>query len=67
METDATVVVFRANVPDEVKGRFKSSDKEVFIPLRDLDALTLDRLCEEFREDVFKKAGKSPPPGTRAA
>ena len=32
-------------------------------PLSDLDPLTLDRLCDEFRKEVFKKAGKVPPPG----
>lgn len=31
-------------------------------PLSDLDPLTLDRMCDDFREEVFRKAGKSPPP-----
>lgn len=31
------------------------------IPLKDLDAATLGRLCDEFRVDVFKKAGKPDP------
>lgn len=30
--------------------------------LSDLDPLTLDRLCRDFRDDVFKKAGKQQPP-----
>lgn len=31
-------------------------------PLSDLDPETLDDLCDQFRRDVFKKAGKTPPP-----
>jgi hypothetical protein len=31
-------------------------------PLSDLDAWTLDKLCREFRNEVFKKAGKQQPP-----
>ena len=30
--------------------------------LADLDPNTLDRLCDEFRDAVFKKAGKTQPP-----
>lgn len=30
--------------------------------LSDLSAYTLDALCDNFREAVFKKAGKEPPP-----
>ena len=62
METMAGVTVFRANVPDSIKGRFEQGDDEVFIPLKALSAEALERLCDEFREDVFKKAGKTPPP-----
>jgi len=29
--------------------------------LGDLDPATLDSLCDQFREDIFKKAGKSDP------
>ena len=29
--------------------------------LSELDVATLDLLCEQFREDVFKKAGKDDP------
>lgn len=32
------------------------------IPLSALDSLTLDRLCNQFRAEVFKKAGKEQPP-----
>jgi len=31
-------------------------------PLSHLDSLTLDKLCNEFRDDVFRKAGKEQPP-----
>ncbi len=31
-------------------------------PLSDLDPLTLDKLCEDFRDEVFRKAGKGQPP-----
>lgn len=31
------------------------------IPLSELDAQTLDRLCNQFRDDVFRKAGKTRP------
>lgn len=32
------------------------------LPLKSLDSLTLDRLCTEFRNAVFRKAGKEQPP-----
>lgn len=32
------------------------------IPLSALDSLTLDKLCRDFRDEVFKKAGKEQPP-----
>lgn len=32
------------------------------IPLSDLDARTLEQMCDEFREAVFTKAGKQRPP-----
>lgn len=31
-------------------------------PLSDLDSWTLDKLCRDFRDEVFKKAGKEQPP-----
>lgn len=30
--------------------------------ISDLDSLTLDRLCNQFRDEVFRKAGKNQPP-----
>lgn len=32
------------------------------IALKDIDSETLDRLCRDFRNEVFSKAGKTPPP-----
>ena len=31
-------------------------------PLSALDAQTLDKMCAQFRAEVFEKAGKEPPP-----
>lgn len=42
----------------------KNPDKEaqdLSIPLALIDAHTLERLCDEYRDEVFKKAGKSRP------
>lgn len=35
---------------------------ETSYPLSDLDVETLEALCDEFRMEVFMKAGKEPPP-----
>jgi hypothetical protein len=32
------------------------------LALSDLDSNTLERMCDDFRSEVFKKAGKSRPP-----
>jgi hypothetical protein len=34
----------------------------VAYPLSDLDSMTLWRLCENFKNEVFHKAGKEQPP-----
>jgi hypothetical protein len=39
----------------------EKSDRIPTLPLLEIDAETLDRLCDQFRTDVFNKAGKSPP------
>lgn len=31
-------------------------------PLSDLDSMTLDKMCDQFRAEVFRKAGKEQPP-----
>jgi len=35
------------------------------IPLSALDSSTLYKLCNDFRDEVFKKAGKEQPPQAR--
>lgn len=43
---------------EQPKGReegFKPSDG---IPLSALDSFTLDKLCEDFKNEVFRKSGK---------
>lgn len=45
--------------PGHRQDGFKLDDSSISIA--DLDAVTLDRLCANFREAVFKKAGKTPP------
>lgn len=44
------------------KGYGDQSEASTIIPLIGLDPRTLDKLCEEFRDAVFKKAGKQQPP-----
>lgn len=36
-------------------------DSDPAFPLRDVDASTLSELCDQFRADVFKQAGKLDP------
>lgn len=33
------------------------------LPIREIDAADLSRLCDEFRAEVFRKAGKQDPKG----
>lgn len=45
-------------------GHIESSpgvDAKPSIPLKDIPAEELDRLCNEFRAEVFRKAGKKDP------
>lgn len=44
-----------------------SNAEDKSIPLEQLDGDTLDRLCNEFRAAVFKKAGKHEPPTDKPA
>ena len=39
----------------------QNSGSETSYPLSDFDPETLDRLCDQFRTAVFKKAGKNEP------
>ena len=31
-------------------------------PLSDIDPYTLEKLCNAFHDEIFRKAGKTPPP-----
>lgn len=44
------------------KNRPDGRTEKVSYPLSDIDANALDWLCQEFRDAVFRKSGKSPPP-----
>mgnify|MGYP000918097630 CR=1 FL=1 len=43
-------------------GMFFAQSGDNSFALRDLDDATLEHLCSEFREGVFKKAGRELPP-----
>lgn len=66
MKATITVDIIPFPIPDLV--RFYVSETidgeltESFKRLDEMDASTLDKLCEEFRYGVFKKAGKNVPP-----
>lgn len=50
-------------VPNFVRRKTSvSGEDETGIPLSDLDPTALSTLCDEFRREVFKKAGKQQPP-----
>jgi hypothetical protein len=55
-------------VPNFVRPVAKPGKREdgftetVAYPLSDLDSMTLWRLCENFKNEVFHKAGKEQPP-----
>lgn len=52
-------------IPNFVRRAKKSSaqgdDSDPAFPLRDVDADALSALCDQFRADVFKQAGKTDP------
>lgn len=51
------------NIPNfAIAERHEPGDDERSFPLALIDANTLDRMCEDFRNAVFKKAGKQQPP-----
>lgn len=56
------------NIPNYILVKGKPCKREdgfkeaIKFHLSELDSLTLDKLCEEFRKEVFKKAGKEQPP-----
>lgn len=46
----------------EVRPRQEGFQEAPKFRLSDLDSHTLDKLCGEFRDSVFRKAGKQQPP-----
>jgi len=63
MKTNIAFEVTEFQVPNFVRTRLAPNDADdVAIPLSALDSDTLDSLCEAFRREVFKKAGKQQPP-----
>lgn len=50
----------------EPPGKREEGFKEgMSYPLSAIGEYTLDRMCDNFRSEVFKKAGKNPPPTAR--
>jgi hypothetical protein len=45
--------------PGKREDGFKEGPK---FHLKDIDSFTLEKLCDDFRREVFKKAGKQRPP-----
>lgn len=66
MKTTIQVEVFPFDVPMTVRAR-SATDKAhgvnpIAFPTSDLDAYTLDALCNELRARIFEKAGLQQPP-----
>ncbi len=65
MKVQINIIINPFSVPDYV-----TTNKEHFIPktscggipLSYLDEITLEKMCDEFRTNIFKKAGKNRPP-----
>ena len=64
MKATITVSILPFIVPNYVTTNMtpEGKDEELSIRLSDLDPETLDKLCRMFRDAVFSKAGKRPPP-----
>ena len=65
MKTNIEIELEPFSTPNYVrtkKAGHKESLDDTCIHIRDLDSETLDKLCNDFRSKVFKKAGKVPPP-----
>lgn len=62
-KVDITVEPF--GIPNFVRRAKKTAasgdDSDPAFPLRDVDVNTLSALCDQFRADVFKHAGKTDP------
>ena len=68
MKVNIEVDLIPFKTPNYILVRQKPGKKEdgfkeaTNLPLRELDSLTLAKLCDDFRAEVFKKAGKQQPP-----
>jgi len=64
MKVNIEVELRGFNVPNFViiEAKLEEKVEAQSIPLSSLEAVTLHKMCEEFRNEVFKKAGKSQPP-----
>lgn len=72
MHTKIEIILKPFSTPNFVLsvGHERSLDgqpEETSYPLSAIDAQTLERMCEDFTNDVFKKAKKQRPPQDRAA
>jgi hypothetical protein len=50
-----------------VSGKTSENGHTTSVAIGELDSLTLERLCDEFRAEVFKKAGVPFPPAAKPA
>jgi hypothetical protein len=64
MKTKIEIEVKPFNTPNVAILRMPMGDGEdtiTSIPLKEIDASTLNKLCDDFTDEVFSKAGKSRP------
>ena len=63
MKINLEVEVEPFQTPNFVRGvKRKGEDEGVAYPLELLNAVTLEILCDQFRDEVFRKAKKNRPP-----
>jgi hypothetical protein len=62
MKADVTVELKPFNIPTFVL--LANTEFAEGFPLSMIDPYTLEALCDQFRTEVFKKAGKQRPPQT---
>lgn len=66
MKANVEVAIQPFSIPNFVRRDKKAAaagdpDAEAAFELSAVDAMTLSALCDQFRADVFKKAGKTDP------
>jgi len=63
MKTKIDVELRGFTVPEGIPcAPFAGIGADRICPIAAIDTLTLERLCDQFKLDVFKKAGKDMPP-----